>query len=160
MEIQDKRSDPNREFDRREIESDVRLREIKAHEESACPPCISSSSRAPGASPGTAQSSAIRASATPSATSPSNVCKRLEGVAAADGEEVRQAAARGGPPGMPGRAPRRQRRMATLEKSEQELQTPVVPHPDRPPCSASRARPNTDSDYSLENLPSEETRAD
>src|SRR5688500_8698283 len=31
-EIQEKRSDLNREFDRREIESDVRLREIRAHE--------------------------------------------------------------------------------------------------------------------------------
>ena len=33
-EIQDKRAELNREFDRREIESDVRLREIRAHEES------------------------------------------------------------------------------------------------------------------------------
>ena len=33
-EIQEKRAELNREYDRREIESDVRLREIKAHEES------------------------------------------------------------------------------------------------------------------------------
>jgi len=33
-EIQDRRAELNREFDRREIESDVRLREIRAHEES------------------------------------------------------------------------------------------------------------------------------
>jgi ribonuclease Y len=33
-EIQEKRAELNREFDRREIESDIRLREIKAHEES------------------------------------------------------------------------------------------------------------------------------
>ena len=33
-EIQEKRAELNREFDRREIESDVRLREIRAHEES------------------------------------------------------------------------------------------------------------------------------
>ena len=33
-EIQEKRAELNREYDRREIESDIRLREIKAHEES------------------------------------------------------------------------------------------------------------------------------
>ena len=33
-EIQEKRAELNREFDRREIESDIRLREIRAHEES------------------------------------------------------------------------------------------------------------------------------
>src|SRR3954470_16435856 len=33
-ELQDKRAELNREFDRREIEADVRLREIRAHEES------------------------------------------------------------------------------------------------------------------------------
>ena len=34
VEIQEKRTDFNREFDRREIETDVQLREIRAHEES------------------------------------------------------------------------------------------------------------------------------
>ena len=33
-ELQEKRAELNREFDRREIESEVRLREIRAHEES------------------------------------------------------------------------------------------------------------------------------
>ena len=86
-EIQDKRAELNREFDRREIESDVRLREIKAHEESLGLLDFQLEQRQERLN---RESSAIRQARDAIRDLSKNVRKRLEGVSQLDGEEVRK----------------------------------------------------------------------
>lgn len=116
-EIQEKRAELNREFDRREIESDVRLREIRAHEESLALLDYQLEQRQErlnreNAAVGQARD-AIRALS-------KNVRQRLEGVSQLDAEAIRRLLRE--EVLLECQDEFRALRRATLEKSEQELQ--------------------------------------
>jgi ribonuclease Y len=151
-EIQEKRSELNREFDRREIESDVRLREIKAHEESLALLDFQLEQRQERLN---RESSAIRQARDAIRDLSKNVRKRLEGVSQLDGEEVRKQLRE--EVLLECQDELRALRRETLEKSEQELQTQS-----RRILIASMQRlaskPNTDLTASLVHLPSEEMK--
>src|SRR5476651_712278 len=116
-EIQDKRSELNREFDRREIESDVRLREIKAHEESLALLDYQLEQRQERLN---RESAAVKQARDAIRALSKSVRKRLEGVSQLDADEIRKQLREEVllECGDELRALRR----ATLEKSEQELQ--------------------------------------
>ncbi len=117
-EIQDKRAELNREFDRREIESEVRLREIRAHEESLALLDYQLEQRSERLNRENAASrqarDAIRALS-------KSVRQRLEGVSQMDAEEIRRALRE--EVLLECQDELRALRRATMEKSEQELQT-------------------------------------
>ncbi len=117
-EIQEKRAELNREFDRREIESDVRLREIRAHEESLALLDFQLEQRQERLN---RESSAIRQARDAIRDLSKNVRKRLEGVSQMDGEEVRKQLRE--EVLLECQDELRALRRETLEKSEQELQT-------------------------------------
>ena len=151
-EIQDKRAELNREFDRREIESDVRLREIKAHEESLALLDYQLEQRQERLS---RESAAIRQARDAIRDLSKNVRKRLEGVSQMDGEEVRKQLIE--EVRLECEDELRALRREILEKSDQELQTQS-----RRILIASMQRlaskPNTDLTASLVHLPSEEMK--
>ena len=117
-EIQEKRAELNREFDRREIESDVRLREIRAHEESLALLDFQLEQRQERLN---RESGAIRQARDAIRDLSKNVRKRLEGVSQLDGEEVRKQLRE--EVLLECQDEIRALRRDTLEKSEQELQT-------------------------------------
>ena len=147
-----KRAELNREFDRREIESDVRLREIKAHEESLALLDFQLEQRQERLN---RESAAIRQARDAIRDLSKNVRKRLEGVSQLDGEEVRKQLRE--EVLLECQDELRAMRREMLEKSEQELQMQS-----RRILIASMQRlaskPNTDLTASLVHLPSEEMK--
>lgn len=87
-EIRQKRAEFNREYDRREIESDLRLREIRAHEESLALLDYQLESRQERLN---RESSAIKQARDAIRDLSKSVRKRLEGVSQMDAEEIRRA---------------------------------------------------------------------
>src|SRR5882724_7557652 len=116
-EIQEKRAEMNRDFDRREIESDVRLREIRAHEESLALLDYQLEQRQERLN---RENAAVRQARDAIRALSKGVRKRLEGVSHLDADEIRKQLREEVllECGDELRALRR----ATLEKSEQELQ--------------------------------------
>ena len=115
-EIQEKRADLNREFDRREIESDVRLREIRAHEESLALLDYQLEQRQERLN---RESAAVKQARDAIRALSKSVRKRLEGVSQMDADEIKKQLREEVllECGDELRALRR----ATLEKSEQEF---------------------------------------
>jgi len=151
-EIQAKRAELNREFDRREIESDIRLREIRAHEESLALLDFQLEQRQERLN---RESAAIRQARDAIRDLSKNVRKRLEGVSQMDGEEVRKQLRE--EVLLECQDELRALKRETLEKSDQELQTQS-----RRILIASMQRlaskPNTDLTASIVHLPSEEMK--
>jgi ribonuclease Y len=85
--IQEKRAELNRDFDRREIETDIRLREIRAHEESLALLDYQLDQRQERLN---RESSAIKQARDAIRTLSKSVRQRLEGVSQLDAEEIRQ----------------------------------------------------------------------
>ncbi len=151
-EIQEKRAELNREYDRREIESDVRLREIRAHEESLSLLDYQLEQRQERLNRETA---AMRQARDAIRALSKSVRKRLEGVSQLDADEVRkqlreevllecQDEIRG-------------LRRATLEKSDQEVQNEarriLITSMQR-----MSSKPNNDLTTTIIQLPSEEMK--
>ena len=151
-EIQSKRAELNREFDRREIESDIRLREIRAHEESLALLDFQLEQRQERLN---RESAAIRQARDAIRDLSKTVRKRLEGVSQMDAEEVRKQLRE--EVLLECQDELRALKRETLEKSDQELQTQS-----RRILIASMQRlaskPNTDLTASLVHLPSEEMK--
>jgi ribonuclease Y len=151
-ELQSKRAELNREFDRREIESDIRLREIRAHEESLALLDFQLEQRQERLNRETA---AIRQARDAIRDLSKTVRKRLEGVSQMDAEEVRKQLRE--EVLLECQDELRALKRETLEKSDQELQTQS-----RRILIASMQRlaskPNTDLTASLVHLPSEEMK--
>ena len=151
-EIQEKRAELNREFDRREIESDVRLREIRAHEESLSLLDYQLEQRQERLN---RESAAVKQARDAIRALSKSVRKRLEGVSQMDAEEIRKQLREEVllECGDELRALRR----ATLEKSEQELQTDAR----RILVAAMQriaSKPNNDLTATIVQLPSEEMK--
>ena len=151
-EIQEKRAELNREFDRREIESDVRLREIKAHEESLALLDYQLEQRQERLN---RETSAVKQARDAIRALSKSVRKRLEGVSQMDAEEIKKQLRE--EVLLECQDELRALRRDTLEKSEQELQTQA-----RRILVASMQRlaskPNTDLTATLVHLPSEEMK--
>ena len=151
-EIREKRAELNREFDRREIETDVQLREIRAHEESLALLDYQMEQRQErldreGAAVKQARD-AIRALS-------KSLRKRLEGVSQMDAEEIKRHLRE--EVMLECQDELRALRRETLEKSEQELQSTA-----RRIIIASMQRiaskPNNDLTATLVHLPSEDMK--
>ncbi|HEX2852116.1 MAG TPA: ribonuclease Y [Opitutaceae bacterium] len=151
-EIQDKRAELNREFDRREIESDVRLREIRAHEESLALLDYQLEQRQDRLS---RENAAVKQARDAIRALSKSVRKRLEGVSQMDAEEIKKQLRE--EVLLECQDELRALRRATLEKSEQEMQTEA-----RRILIASMQRiaskPNNDLTATLVQLPSEEMK--
>ena len=151
-EIQDKRAELNREFDRREIESDVRLREIRAHEESLALLDYQLEQRQERINRETA---AVRQARDAMRALSKGVRKRLEGVSQLDGDEVKKQLRE--EVLLECQDELRALRRATLEKSEQEVQNEA-----RRMLIASMQRisskPNNDLTATIIQLPTEEMK--
>jgi ribonuclease Y len=151
-EVQERRTELNREFDRREIESDVRLREIRAHEESLALLDYQFEQRQERINRETA---AVKQARDAIRALSKSVRKRLEGVSQMDAEEIRRALRE--EVMLECQDELRALRRQTLEKSEQELQTDA-----RRILIASMQRiaskPNNDLTATLVPLPSEEMK--
>ncbi|MGH7947534.1 MAG: Rnase Y domain-containing protein, partial [Opitutaceae bacterium] len=115
-EIQEKRAELNREFDRREIESDVRLREIRAHEESLALLDYQLEQRQERLN---RESAAVKQARDAIRALSKSVRKRLEGVSHLDADEIRKQLRE--EVLLECQDEFRVLRRATLEKSEQEL---------------------------------------
>lgn len=152
VEIVEKRAELNREFDRREIESDVRLREIRAHEESLALLDYQLEQRQERINRETA---AVKQARDAIRALSKSVRKRLEGVSQMDAEEIRRTLRE--EVLLECQDELRAMRRATLEKSEQELQTEA-----RRILIASMQRiaskPNNDLTATLVPLPTEEMK--
>ena len=151
-EIQERRSELNREFDRRGIESDVRLREIRSHEESLALLDFQLEQRQERLN---REGAAIKQARDAIRALSKNVRQRLEGVSQMDAEaikrELREEVLLECQDEL--RALRRQ----TLEKSEQELQTDAQ----RILVAAMQriaSKPNNDLTATLVQLPSEDMK--
>jgi ribonucrease Y len=152
LEIQEKRADLNREFDRREIESDVRLREIRAHEESLALLDYQLEQRQDRLN---RESAAVKQARDAIRALSKGVRKRLEGVSQMDAEEIKKQLRE--EVLLECQDELRALRRSTLEKSEQEMQTEA-----RRILVASMQRiaskPNNDLTATLVHLPSEEMK--
>jgi ribonuclease Y len=151
-EIQDRRAEVNREFDRREIEADVRLREIRAHEESLALLDYQLEQRQERLNRENA--AVVQARDAIRALSKS-VRKRLEGVSQMDADEIRGALRE--EVLLECQDELRALRRQTIEKSEQELH-----NESRRILIASMQRiaskPNSDLTATLVHLPSEDMK--
>ncbi len=151
-EIQEKRAELNREFDRREIESDVRLREIRAHEESLALLDYQLEQRQERLN---RESAAVKQARDAIRALSKSVRKRLEGVSQMDAEEIRRQLRE--EVLLECQDELRALRRATLEKSEQELQNEA-----RRILIASMQRissqPNNDLTATIIQLPNEEMK--
>src|SRR5215212_9114947 len=116
-EIQEKSAELNREFDRRDIESDVRLREIRAHEESLALLDYQLEQRQERLN---RESAAVKQARDAIRGLSKNVRKRLEGVSQLDADEIKKQLRE--EVMLECQDELRALRRATLEKSEQELQ--------------------------------------
>ena len=151
-EIQDKRAEMNREFDRREIESDIRLREIRAHEESLALLDYQLEQRQERLN---RENVAVRQARDAIRALSKGVRKRLEGVSQLDGEEIRRQLRE--EILLECQDEFRALRRSTLEKSDQELQNEAR----RALISAMQrlaSRPNNDLTSTIVQLPSEEMK--
>lgn len=152
VEIQEKRAELNREFDRREIESDVRLREIRAHEESLALLDYQLEQRQERLNRETA---ALKQARDAIRSLSKSVRKRLEGVSQLDAEEIRKQLRE--EVLLECQDEFRALRRATIEKSEQELQNDA-----RRVLIASMqriaSRPNNDLTATIIQLPNEEMK--
>ncbi len=152
VEIQERRAEANREFDRREIEADVRLREIRAHEESLALLDYQFEQKQERLN---RENAAVRQARDALRALSKSVRKRLEGVSQMDAEEIRQALRE--EVLLECQDELRALRRETLDKSEQELQTDA-----RRVLVASMQRlaskPNNDLTSTLVQLPSEEMK--
>jgi ribonuclease Y len=117
-EIQEKRAEVNREFDRREIEADVRLREIRAHEESLALLDYQFEQKQERLN---RENAAVRQARDAIRALSKSVRKRLEGVSQMDAEEIRLALRE--EVQLECQDELRALRREVMEKSEQELQT-------------------------------------
>ena len=151
-EVQDKRAELNREFDRREIESDVRLREIRAHEESLALLDYQLEQRQERINRETA---AVKQARDAIRAQSKSVRQRLEGVSQMDAGEIQRALR--DEVMLECQDELRALRRQTLEKSEQELQGEA-----RRILIASMQRiaskPNNDLTATLVALPTEEMK--
>jgi ribonuclease Y len=151
-EIQERRSEANREFDRREIEADVRLREIRAHEESLALLDYQLEQRQERLN---RENAAVRQARDAIRSLSKSVRKRLEGVSQMDVEDIKRALRE--EVLLECQDELRALRRETIEKSEQEL------HNDsRRILIASMQRiaskPNSDLTATLVHLPSEDMK--
>lgn len=151
-EIQEKRAELNREFDRREIESDVRLREIRAHEESLALLDYQLEQRQERLN---RENAALKQARDAIRALSKSVRKRLEGVSQLDAEEIRKQLRE--EVLLECQDEVRALRRATLEKSDQELQNDA-----RRVLIASMQRiaskPNNDLTATIIQLPNEEMK--
>jgi len=151
-EIQEKRAELNREFDRREIESDVRLREIRAHEESLALLDYQLEQRQERIN---RENAAIRQARDAIRALSKSVRKRLEGVSQMDAEEIKRQLRE--EVLLESQDELRVLRRETIEKSEQDLH-----NESRRILIASMQRiaskPNSDLTATLVHLPSEEMK--
>ncbi len=151
-EIQEKRAELNRELDRREIESDVRLREIRAHEESLALLDYQLEQRQERLS---REGAAIKTARDAIRDLSKNVRKRLEGVSQLDADQVK--AQLRDEVMLECQDELRVLRRATLEKSEQELQNDAR----RILIAAMQrisSKPNNDLTATIIQLPSEDMK--
>jgi len=151
-EIQEKRTELNRDFDRREIEADVRLREIRAHEESLSLLDYHLEQRQERINRETA---AVKQARDAIRALSKSVRKRLEGVSQLDAEEIRKQLRE--EVLLECQDEIRALRRATLEKSEQELQNEAR----RILVSSMQriaSKPNNDLTATIIQLPSEEMK--
>ena len=152
LEIQEKRAELNREFDRREIESDVRLREIRAHEESLALLDYQLEQRQERLN---RENSAIKQARDAIRALSKRVRKRLEGVSQLDADEIKKQLRE--EVLLECQDEIRALRRSMLEKSEQELQNEA-----RRMLIASMQRiaskPNNDLTATIIQLPSEEMK--
>jgi len=151
-EIQEKRAELNREYDRREIESDVRLREIRAHEESLALLDYQLEQRQERLN---RENAAVKQARDAIRGLSKSVRKRLEGVSQLDADEIRKQLRE--EVLLECQDELRALRRATLEKSEQELQNDA-----RRILIASMQRisskPNNDLTATIIQLPTEEMK--
>jgi ribonuclease Y len=151
-EIQERRAELNREFDRREIESDVRLREIRAHEESLALLDYQLEQRQERMN---RENAAIVQARDAIRALSKSVRKRLEGVSQMDAEDIKRQLRE--EVLLECQDELRALRRETMEKSEQELQSQA-----RRILIASiqrlASKPNTDLTATLVHLPSEEMK--
>jgi ribonucrease Y len=151
-EIQEKRAELNREFDRREIETDVRLREIRAHEESLALLDYQLEQRQERLN---RENAAVKQARDAIRALSKSVRKRLEGVSQMDAEEIRKQLRE--EVLLECQDELRAMRRATLEKSEQELQNEA-----RRMLIASMQRiaskPNNDLTATIIQLPTEDMK--
>ena len=117
-EIQERRAELNREFDRREIEADVRLREIRSHEESLALLDYQLEQRQERLN---REGSAIKQARDAIRALSKNVRQRLEGVSQMDAEEIKRHLRE--EVLLECQDELRALRRETIEKSEQELQS-------------------------------------
>jgi ribonuclease Y len=151
-EIQDKRAELNREFDRREIESDVRLREIRAHEESLALLDYQLEQRQERLN---REGVAIKQARDAIRAMSKSVRKRLEGVSQMDAEEIKRELRE--EVLLECQDELRLLRRETLEKGDQELQNTSR----RILVAAMQrlaSRPNNDLTATLVHLPNEEMK--
>jgi ribonuclease Y len=151
-EIQEKRAEMNREFDRREIESDIRLREIRAHEESLALLDYQLEQRQERLN---RENVALKQARDAIRALSKSVRKRLEGVSQLDADEIKKQLRE--EVLLECADEFRALRRATLEKSEQELQNDA-----RRALIASMQRiaskPNNDLTATIIQLPNEEMK--
>jgi ribonuclease Y len=152
VEIQEKRTEANREFDRREIEADVRLREIRAHEESLALLDYQFEQKQERLN---RENSAVKQARDAMRALSKSVRKRLEGVSQMDAEEIRLELRE--EVLLECQDELRVLRRETLEKSEQEMQTDsrriLVATMQR-----LASKPNNDLTSTLVPLPSEDMK--
>ncbi len=151
-EIQTRRAEMNREFDRREIETDIKLREIRAHEESLALLDYQLEQKQERL---TRENAAIKQARDAIRALSKSLRKRLEGVSQMDAEEIKRTLRE--EVMLECQDEIRALRRETLEKSEQELQTEakriLVTTMQR-----LASKPNNDITATIVQLPNEEMK--
>jgi len=151
-EIQERRAELNREFDRREIEADVRLREIRAHEESLALLDYQLEQRQERLN---RENAAVTQARDAIRALSKNVRKRLEGVSQMDAEEIKRQLRE--EVLLEAQDELRALKRETIEKSEQELH-----NQSRRILIAAMQRiaskPNSDLTATLVHLPTEDMK--
>jgi ribonuclease Y len=151
-EIQSRRAEMNREFDRREIETDIKLREIRAHEESLALLDYQLEQKQERL---TRENAAIKQARDAIRALSKSLRKRLEGVSQMDAEEIKKTLRE--EVMLECQDEIRALRRETLEKSEQELQTEAK----RILVTAMQrlaSKPNNDITATIVQLPNEEMK--
>jgi ribonuclease Y len=151
-EIAEKRAELNRDYDRRDIEADVRLREIRAHEESLALLDYQLEQRQERLN---RENAAVKQARDAIRGLSKSVRKRLEGFSQMDAEEIRRQLRE--EVMLECQDELRALRRATLEKSEQETQTDAR----RVLIAAMQriaSRPNNDLTATIVQLPTEDMK--
>ena len=151
-ELQQRRAELNRDFDRREIETDIKLREIRAHEESLALLDYQLEQKQERLS---RENAAIKQARDAIRALSKSLRKRLEGVSQMDAEEIRKTLRE--EVLLECQDELRALRRETLEKSEQELQNEAK----RILITAMQrlaSKPNNDITATIVQLPSEEMK--